>query len=317
MHKTLTHKMGSDIIDASNEAVVTESSYNTRHTGFSMDQSKQTNNLKRDALIDNYDTVINNYSENVNVKCSSGFYLKVGNPALLFLARQASDSSKPLVIDNIRIHCKNSVTTLDNHNLLVNFTYFYDLHCSLGNILGTVTIHSHVSTRLVQLQGSKLVGGMKAPVWFFKTVLKNTYDREGVLRKSLIDEANMAVINISPGDMKCNLCDKKYKTPANLQKHIKAKHEILTSQPVGRPLLKRRCSPVSYNDESEEDYNPPPKTIAFGSSSPESIPSTASVLIIESETNVVNSSFSSSAMVSVPCPPATSISSISSVIPPY
>ena len=180
MHKTITQNMGSDT-----EVLDNNPSYNTRHTGFSLDQSKQKNNLKKDALIDNYDIVINNFNENVNVKCSSGFYLKVGNPALLFLARQASDSSKPLIIDNVKIHCKNSVTTLDNHNLLVNFTYFYDLDCSLGNILGTVTIHSHVSTRLVQLQGSKLVGGMKAPVWFFTTVLKNTYDREGVLRKSI------------------------------------------------------------------------------------------------------------------------------------
>ena len=48
--------------------------------------TKLTKNLKRDAIIDNYDTVINNYDENVNLKCSSGFYLEVANPALLALA---------------------------------------------------------------------------------------------------------------------------------------------------------------------------------------------------------------------------------------
>ena len=68
-------------------------SNSTRHTGFSLDQSKQKKNLKKDALIDNYDTVINNYNENVNLKCSSGFYLIVANPALLFLAKKALDPS--------------------------------------------------------------------------------------------------------------------------------------------------------------------------------------------------------------------------------
>ena len=72
--------MSTALVEPSNEALEYPLSASTRHTGFSLDQSKQTKNLKKDALIVNYDTVVNNYNENVNVKCSSGFYLKVANP---------------------------------------------------------------------------------------------------------------------------------------------------------------------------------------------------------------------------------------------
>ena len=139
--------------------------YNTRHTGYSLNQSKQTTNLIKDATENNYDLVVNNHDENVNVKCSSGFYLEVANPALLFLAKQSSDISSTLIIDKVIIRCTNSRASLDNCSLLVNLTYFFDLCDSMnGDVLGSVTIHCHITTKLVQIQGSKLVGGSKAPV---------------------------------------------------------------------------------------------------------------------------------------------------------
>ena len=83
---------------------------NTRHTGFALDQSKQIKNLRRDAVIENFDTVINNHNENINVKCSSGFYLEVTCPSLLSLAKQTCDAS--LVINNVAIKCLNSRISL-------------------------------------------------------------------------------------------------------------------------------------------------------------------------------------------------------------
>ena len=47
--------------------------HSTRHTDFALKQSKLTKNLKKDAISTNYETVINNYDENINLKCSSGF----------------------------------------------------------------------------------------------------------------------------------------------------------------------------------------------------------------------------------------------------
>ena len=296
--------MSTALVEPSNEALEYPLSASTRHTGFSLDQSKQTNNLKKDALVVNYDTVVNNYNENVNVKCSSGFYLKVANPALLFLAKQSANLVNSLVINTVKIHCTNSDVS----------------NCTSGNTLGTVTIHSHVSTRLVQLQGSKLIAGFKAPVWFFKNVLKNTYDHEAVLRKTSIDEANKAVMNIPSGDTKCNLCDKKYKTAPNLQKHIITKHETLTLQTVEKVPQKRIGSPISCLIDSD-DYSHPPKTIAYGSVVPESISYPA--ISNQRETTVCNSdtlnplevpvsqSLTISPIVLSPC--STTISSFSSV----
>ena len=74
--------------------------YNTRQAGFTLNQGKQFDNLKKDSNIANYDTVLNNFNENMNVKCNSGFYIQVASPALLSLAKQTSQPNR-LVINNI------------------------------------------------------------------------------------------------------------------------------------------------------------------------------------------------------------------------
>ena len=83
--------------EVNNEALtsVNNVSSSIRHTDFAMKQLKLTKNLKKDAIIINYDTIVNNYEENVNLKCSSGFYLQVANPALLALAKQSSCYQRP------------------------------------------------------------------------------------------------------------------------------------------------------------------------------------------------------------------------------
>ena len=182
--------------------------YNTRHTEFTLNQSKLTKNLKKDAIIENYVTVVNNYQENVNIKCGSGFYLEVAGPALLSLAKQTSDNSS-LIIKNIRIACTNTRMSLDNQNFHVNSTFFFNLHnIESDNLLGSVTIHCHVTTLTVQLQGSKIISGEKAPIWFFEQVLKNTFDREGNKKSNSIKDANEAIGKLACEDA-CISCDKK------------------------------------------------------------------------------------------------------------
>ena len=137
-----------------------------RHTGFALNQSKQVKNLVKDAAIKDFDTVYNNFNENINVKCSSGFYLWVATPVLLDLAKQACDTN--LTISNINIQCTNNRISLDENNLHVNSTYFFELADSVTEaLLGRVTVHCHVTTKVIQFQGSKLILGTKAPVWFF------------------------------------------------------------------------------------------------------------------------------------------------------
>ena len=97
-HANMSIKMTTDITEHTNEALASVDNHahnhNTRHTGYSLDQSKLTKNLIKDATLNcNYDKVINNYGENLNLKSSSGFYLEVARPALLSLANQSSDES--------------------------------------------------------------------------------------------------------------------------------------------------------------------------------------------------------------------------------
>ena len=75
-------KMTTDITEHTNEALASVDNnahnHNTRHTGYSLDQSKLTKNLIEYATLNcNYDKVIKNYGENLNLKSSSGFYLEV------------------------------------------------------------------------------------------------------------------------------------------------------------------------------------------------------------------------------------------------
>ena len=71
--------MTTQVTKHTNEALksVDKAQCTTRHTGFTLDQSKLTKNLIKDAKLNDYDEVINNYGDNVNLKCSSGFYLEV------------------------------------------------------------------------------------------------------------------------------------------------------------------------------------------------------------------------------------------------
>ena len=284
----------------SNEALVSvENAHeiNTRHTGFALNQSKQIKNLRRDAVIENYDTVINNHDENLNAKCSSGFYLEVASPALLSLAKQTCDAS--LVINDVGIKCLNSRISLDSHNLLVNSTFFFDLlDTASGESLGKVTIHCHVTTKVVQLQGSKLISGSKAPVWFFNNVLKNTFERESSERSTEIEKVNNEACKLTSDDLKCNHCEKKYKTATGLQKHLQTKHDSLIFQTDERNLRKRRNP-----DFSELEYCPPTKTLALGSPCPTAVPTPSPPTTV------------TPAMFSVASPPQTSLNLLASELP--
>ena len=158
-----------DVID---KALVAENqvktpSFKTRRATFALNKKKLTRNLKKDAQIENYQTVYNNFDENVNIKCSSGFFLEVIGPGFLELAKQASNPSNPLLIDGLAIQCTNERASLDNCNLLVNMIYSFNISDpSDSNVLGSVRVHVHVTTKLVQLQGAKVIRGCKAPVWF-------------------------------------------------------------------------------------------------------------------------------------------------------
>ena len=169
----------------------------------------------------------------------------MASPAILDLARQTCED-KSFIISNIIIRCSNSRISLDENNLHVNSTYFFDLTDLTHDApIGKVTIHCHVTTKVIQLQGSKLVAGSKAPVWFFENVLKNTFEMESYEQRDSISKTNEDISKLTAEDLTCELCDKKYKTPGGLQKHLQTKHGSLvqnssqTALTVTRNLRKR------------------------------------------------------------------------------
>ena len=249
-------------LSGTNDALFSADHTSSRSLGFALNRAKQTKNLIKDTNVQDYDMVRNNHDENVNVKCSSGFYLEVAHPALLYLAKLSLD--QVLIINNVKILCTNTRISLDDNNLLVNSSYFFNLLESITeNILGTVTIHCHVTTKLVQLQGSRLISGNKAPVWFFENVLSNTFMQEAIKKKPHIQQAHREINKLSEDSSsnECTLCDKKYKTVIGLQKHLNTKHE-------GHSLQQSRKRKGSSLCLETEELLPPTKAAVIGLATP-------------------------------------------------
>ena len=72
-----------------NEALISVDNaqkHDTRQTGFSLDQSKLTKNLIKDAIINDYKKIVNNYEENVNIKCK-WFLFRSCEPSIALLSQ--------------------------------------------------------------------------------------------------------------------------------------------------------------------------------------------------------------------------------------
>ena len=191
---------------ALDNAVFTAPAITTRRATFALNKKKLTNTLVKDAHLESFEVAIHNFDQNVNVKCYSGFFFTVANPVCLDLARQCSDSSKPFIINNHAILCTNNRTSLDEADLRLNVMYTYDITNpdNLDQAIASVTIHCHTTTQLVQLQGSKLVESVKAPVWFYNNILKDTLVKESEKRKQDIDVVNSQIIE----NKTCSFCKK-------------------------------------------------------------------------------------------------------------
>ena len=251
-----------DNLEAKSDNVYSAVNYDkklTTRATFALNKKKHMNNLKKDAVIEDYQVTFNNFNENVNIKCSSGFFLAVANPALLVLAKESFDVSR---INNMDIQCMNNRISLDICDLQINNVYFFNIVDPTDKvIIANVTIHCHITTKLIQLQGSKVIGGEKAPVWFFHNILKETFKKESENRKDQIVNVNKIIINnrsktVSNGE--CNLCEKTYKTEVGLQKHKSAKHKS------DKPLSDKKRTVTEVGEDSDEDYSPPQKTVALG-----------------------------------------------------
>ena len=115
--------------------------------------------------------------------------------------------------------------------------------------------------------------GLKAPIWFFNNVLRNIFETESNSKEAAITKVNEDITKFRSDDFSFTLCERKYRTANVLQKHMQNKREHLDpsttttlTAPVNTRSLRKRRTPKHL--DSDED--PPPKTLAMGSSVPTS-----------------------------------------------
>jgi hypothetical protein len=130
-------------------------------------------------------------NKNINLECSSGFYAQVAKPTLFSLSQ---DHIPPVL--GISILCDNIIKNLDGLGHEYNRAIFFKLGHANGNSR-KVTIHAHLSTRLVQVQGGALIPDKLACAsWFVKNVLYGKFQLLAKAKSYTIARFNDAITNM-------------------------------------------------------------------------------------------------------------------------
>jgi hypothetical protein len=116
-----------------------------------MNRKKQLKKLGNDARRSDFTIKISPSNENVNIECSTGFYVQVAIPSLRDL--RVGNTVTEAGID---VTCKDIVGNIDAAGSDVNTVLHFRLHQD-KLCVGGVTVHLHNSTRLIQVQGSAVL----------------------------------------------------------------------------------------------------------------------------------------------------------------
>ena len=158
-----------------------------RAANFAFNKDKQTEKIKKDALINDFEVTVNNQDQNANVKCSSGFYLQVARSSLGTLK---NNSILPCGKFTITV----DKTTVTNEKNGIEATKL--IHLSLSHeqkYLGGVTVHMHHSTRTIQVQGSSIMpDNSRAALWFVNTFLLTRFKDQAKAKSFAIKNTNAA-----------------------------------------------------------------------------------------------------------------------------
>jgi hypothetical protein len=94
----------------------------TRSTNYAFNQDKQTEKIRKDALINDYEVTVNNLDQNANIKCSVGFYIQVERASLGTLKNPSVLSSGNITISIDRITVSNEKNGIEATRL-INFSF--------------------------------------------------------------------------------------------------------------------------------------------------------------------------------------------------
>ena len=183
---------------------ITTTTTSTRSTNYALNSASLMSNLVRDASLD-YDILcdFNCHGQNVNVKLSSGFYAAVAKPALCSISNGHSLTTKG-IISSVST---SGLDTADINGLAVNRLLKITLRTasSPSCTLGTLTIHLHHTTRLIQIQGSFMMpDSTMAPIWFAENLLLPMFKERGAASTPHIQSINNAILSLKPTQLQPN-----------------------------------------------------------------------------------------------------------------
>ena len=154
-----------------------------------LNQDKQTERICKDASVSDMNIVVNNRDTNVNVQCSSGFYIVVLKPVMSSINVGLVCQYPP-----IQVTCTEVVNITDQAGV----PDFTRVSFNLKGPLGSVCIHFRHTTRLVQVQGSaKMHDKTTAAVWFTEHFLSNRFQKLAKVKQYDISSFNERVLEMS------------------------------------------------------------------------------------------------------------------------
>ena len=156
-----------------------------RTAGFTFNQEKQTEKIKKDTKINDYEVNINNSDQNATIKCSTGFYIQVARACFVTLDKTSiiTRGKTAITIDDVTI-------TKDQAGVestrLFHFSFMSDLKS-----LGGVAVHLHHSTRTIQVQGSHYMpDASRAALWFVNNVILVRFKDQAKAKNFAIQNCN-------------------------------------------------------------------------------------------------------------------------------
>ena len=197
-----------DIDDMAVMSAVNVTNIQTKVANFELNRARQTAGIYRDAQNQDFKLFHKDQDKNINIECSSGFYSQVAKPTICSL----SQDYIPPVLGHTII-CDNITRNIDALGSEYNLTLFFMVTPEKGRGM-KVTIHTHNSTRLVQVQGGALMADKTtAALWFVKNVLYGKFQVLAKSRRYKISNFNHAILDsavsspLDPTKMKCGGCD--------------------------------------------------------------------------------------------------------------
>ena len=166
-------------------------SFNTiRKAAYSFNQQKQTDKIKEDAALNDFNVNVNNSDQNATVKCSSGFYIQVARASLGTLNNRSVLSCCDIAMTVDQVTVTEDKTGLEGTKLL-SLSFMSD-----QKLLGGVKVHLHHSTRTIQIQGGSIMpDNSRAALWFLNNFVLIQFKDLAKAKNFSIRNTNAAILS--------------------------------------------------------------------------------------------------------------------------